>query len=87
MPILDANGNIQAGHYVSSGDALTVLDVGYTRQRVKLEYPTDNGVRVGYVANSDKIIYSGSKWHNGSTPEPVLDENGVKIGSLDPSAL
>ena len=84
--IRDANGNRIPGRYVSKGDNITVLDVGYTSQLTLLEYPTPSGVKSGYVANVPAYIqyYNPGRWLNGSTPESVMDENGAKIGSLDP---
>lgn len=84
--IRDANGSIIPGRYVSNGDNITVLDVGYTRQLALVEYPTPAGVRKGYVANVVSYIqyFGQSQWHNGSTTETVYDENGGVLGSLDP---
>lgn len=84
--IRDANGSIIPGRYVSNGDDITVLDVGYARQLALVEYPTPAGVRTGYVNNVTSCIqyYYQGRWQNGSTPEPVLDENDAKIGSLNP---
>jgi hypothetical protein len=84
--IRDANGSIIPGRYVSNGDNITVLDVGYTRQLVLVEYPTPLGVSKGYVANVVSCIqyYNQGQWQNGSTPETVYDENGGALGSLDP---
>ncbi|GKX68963.1 DUF3289 family protein [Inconstantimicrobium mannanitabidum] len=82
----DANGNGVSGHQVDTGDKVTVLDVGYTKQLVLLQYPAGNVVRQGYVNNDTKIIkyFNEGQWHNGSTSETVYDENNVAIGSLDP---
>ncbi|GKX68960.1 M14 family zinc carboxypeptidase [Inconstantimicrobium mannanitabidum] len=82
----DANGNGVGGHQVDTGDKVTVLDVGYTKQLVLLQYPAGNVVRQGYVNNDTKIIkyFNEGQWHNGSTSETVYDENNVAIGSLDP---
>ena len=84
--IRDANGSIIPGRYVSNGDGITVLDVGYTRQLALVEYPTPAGVRKGYVANVVSCIqyYNQNQWHNGSTTETVYDENGGVLGSLNP---
>ena len=84
--IRDANGSIIPGRYVSNGDNITVLDVGYRRQLALVEYPTSAGVRKGYVANAVSCLqyYHQGEWVNGSTPEAVLDDAGAKIGSLDP---
>ncbi|EPB8177073.1 SH3 domain-containing protein, partial [Clostridium perfringens] len=45
-----------------------------------------NVVRQGYVTNATNLIryFNQSMWHNGSTPEEVLDENGGHLGSLNP---
>lgn len=84
--IRDGAGNRIAGRYVSNGDNITVLDVSYSRQLALVEYPTPAGVRKGYVANVVSCIqyYNQDKWLNGSTSEPVLDENGGALGSLNP---
>jgi hypothetical protein len=84
--IRDANGNRIPGRYVSNGDKITVIDVSYSKQLVLVEYPTSSGVKSGYVKNMPILIkyYYQGQWRNGSTPEPVLDENGAKIGSLNP---
>ncbi|MFY8242369.1 SH3 domain-containing protein, partial [Clostridium perfringens] len=65
---------------------ITVLDVSYSRQLVLVQYPAGNVVRQGYVTNATNLIryFNQSMWHNGSTPEEVLDENGGHLGSLDP---
>lgn len=82
----DANGNRIPGRSVSVGDKITVLDVSYSRQLVLVQYPAGNVVRQGYVTNATNLIryFNQSMWHNGSTPEEVLDENGGHLGSLDP---
>ena len=84
--IRDANGSIIPGRYVSNGDDITVLDVGYTRQLALVEYPTPLGVSKGYVANVVSCIqyYNQGLWLNGSTTETVYDENGGVLGSLNP---
>jgi len=84
--IRDANGNRLDGHYVSNGDDFTVLDAGYTNQLNRVEYPTPNGVRVGYVRNVPSLIkyYHQDEWQNGSTPETVFDIEGRRIGTIDP---
>lgn len=84
--IRDANGNKIPGRCVAMGDDITVLDVSYSKQLVLLEYPTPSGVSKGYVANAVNCLqyHHQGKWLNGSTPEPVMDENGVKIGTLNP---
>jgi len=84
--IRDANGNRIPGRYVAKGDNITVLDVGYTSQLTLVEYPTQWGVSKGYVANVPSCIqyYHQGEWGNGSTPEPVLDDKGASIGTLNP---
>jgi len=86
MYVRDENGNILAGHSVSDGDYITVLDVGYTKQLAFVEYPTDSGVSSGYVTNATTLInyFNSGGWKNGSTIELVYDGNGVQIGSLSP---
>ena len=88
LPVRDSNGNIQSGRYVSNGDKITVLDIGYTKQLVLVEYPTASGVREGYISNDrDAIKYDNPyNWVNGSTPETVYlsHEGGAELGSLDP---
>lgn len=82
----DANGNLIPGRSVSVGDKITVLDVSYSKQLALVQYPAGNVVRQGYVTNATNLIryFNQSMWHNGSTPEEVLDENGQHLGSLDP---
>ncbi|MGU8324974.1 SH3 domain-containing protein, partial [Clostridium perfringens] len=82
----DANGNLIPGRSVSVGDKITVLDVSYSKQLALVQYPAGNVVRQGYVTNATNLIryFNQSMWHNGSTPEEVLDENGGHLGSLDP---
>ncbi|WP_283703713.1 SH3 domain-containing protein, partial [Clostridium perfringens] len=82
----DANGNLIPGRSVSVGDRITVLDVSYSKQLALVQYPAGNVVRQGYVTNATNLIryFNQSMWHNGSTPEEVLDENGGHLGSLDP---
>lgn len=82
----DANGNLISGRSVSVGDKITVLDVGYTKQLALVQYPAGDVVRQGYVTNATNLIryFNQSMWHNGSTPEEVLDENGGHLGSLNP---
>lgn len=82
----DGNGNQIQGRSVSDGDEVTILDVGYSKQLVLLQYPTSSGWRQGYVKNVTSIIkYLNPKnWLNGTTPETVYDENGNKLGTLNP---
>ncbi|HAT4186711.1 TPA: SH3 domain-containing protein [Clostridium perfringens] len=82
----DENGNRIPGRSVSVGDKITVLDVGYTKQLALIQYPAGNVVRQGYVTNATNLIryFNQSMWHNGSTSEEVLDENGQHFGSLNP---
>lgn len=82
----DSNGNLIPGRSVSVGDRITVLDVSYSKQLALVQYPAGNVVRQGYVTNATNLIryFNQSMWHNGSTPEEVLDENGGHLGSLDP---
>ena len=83
--IRDANGVKQAGHYVSNGDNVTILDVSGSRQLCLVEYPTASGVKSGYINNVVKCIqyYNQGQWSNGSTPENVMNEDGSHLGSLD----
>ena len=82
----DANGNQISGRVVSNGDKITVLDVGYTKQLALVQYPAGSVVRQGYVTNATNLIryFKQGEWLNGSTTEPVLDENGGSLGSLSP---
>lgn len=82
----DANGNQISGRVVSNGDKITVLDVGYTKQLALVQYPEGSVVRQGYVTNATNLIryFKQGEWLNGSTTEPVLDENGGSLGSLSP---
>lgn len=82
----DANGNRIPGRSVSNGDKITVLDVGYTKQLALVQYPAGDVVRQGYVTNATNLIryFRQGEWLNGSTTEPVLDENGSSLGSLSP---
>ncbi|MGU8794095.1 SH3 domain-containing protein, partial [Clostridium perfringens] len=82
----DENGNIIPGRSVSDGDNITVLDVGYTKQLALVQYPAGKVVRQGYVTNATNLIkyFNQYSWHNGSTEEEVVDENGGHLGSLSP---
>ena len=83
----DANGNQILGITVSDGDEITVLDIGYSKQLVLVQYPTSSGYRQGYVTNATSIIkYKDDySWVNGSTPEAVYDlDKTTQIGTLDP---
>ena len=83
----DANGNQISGRTVSDGDEITVLDIGYSKQLVLVQYPTGSGYRQGYVSNATSIIkYNDNySWVNGSTPEAVYDlDKTTQIGTLDP---
>jgi hypothetical protein len=84
--IRDVNGTKIEGHFVANGDCITVLDVSFSRQLALVEYPTSSGVRSGYVKNMPSLIQycHQDQWHNGSTSEVVYDENGGKLGSLNP---
>lgn len=84
--IRDINGKEVSGRQVDNGDKITVLDVSYSRQLTLVQYPAGSVVRQGYVRNIPSIIkyYNQGQWHNGSTPEEVLDENGEHLGSLKP---
>ena len=88
IPVKDGNGNLSAGHFVSAGDIVTVINVSYSRQLIELEYPVSNGgVRSGFVSVSNNIIYlSPNAWHNGSTSENTYNDanKNLKIGSLSP---
>ena len=82
----DRNGNIIPGRSVSVGDRITVLDVSYSKQLALVQYPAGSVVRQGYVTNATNLIryFKQGEWLNGSTTEPVLDENGGSLGSLSP---
>ena len=83
----DANGNQIPGRTVSDGDEITVLDIGYSKQLVLVQYPTGSGYRQGYVSNATSIIkYKDDySWVNGSTSEAVYDlDKTTQIGTLDP---
>ena len=82
----DENGNLIPGRSVSVGDRITVLDVSYSKQLALVQYPAGNVVRQGYVTNATNLIryFKQGEWLNGSTTEPVLDENGGSLGSLSP---
>ncbi|WP_415336044.1 SH3 domain-containing protein [Clostridium perfringens] len=82
----DANGNRIPGRSVSVGDRITVLDVSYSKQLALVQYPAGSVVRQGYVTNATNLIryFKQGEWLNGSTTEPVLDENGGSLGSLSP---
>lgn len=82
----DANGNRIPGRSVSIGDRITVLDVSYSKQLALVQYPAGSVVRQGYVTNATNLIryFKQGEWLNGSTTEPVLDENGGSLGSLSP---
>ncbi|MGU8520955.1 M14 family zinc carboxypeptidase, partial [Clostridium perfringens] len=78
--------NIIPGRSVSDGDNITVLDVSYSKQLALVQYPAGKVVRQGYVTNATNLIryFKQGEWLNGSTTEPVLDENGGSLGSLSP---
>ena len=80
----DQVGNLIKGCSVSVGDKITVLDVSCTKQLALVQYPAGNVVKQGYVTNATKLIryFKPYEWHNGSTEEEVLDENGHHLGSL-----
>ncbi|WP_283696795.1 M14 family zinc carboxypeptidase [Clostridium perfringens] len=82
----DANGNLIPGRSVSVGDKITVLDVSYSKQLALVQYPAGSVVRQGYVTNATNLTryFKQGEWLNGSTTEPVLDENGGSLGSLSP---
>ena len=82
----DCNGNIEKGHYLSQGDKIQVQDVSYSKQLVKVLYPTPNGYRQAYIKNvTSGIKYTGRLWRNGSTSEVVYDnDKKTVIGSLSP---
>ncbi|WP_394864795.1 M14 family zinc carboxypeptidase [Clostridium perfringens] len=82
----DANGSLIPGRSVSVGDRITVLDVSYSKQLALVQYPAGSVVRQGYVTNATNLIryFKQGEWLNGSTTEPVLDENGGSLGSLSP---
>lgn len=83
--IRDSNGNKISGRSVSNGDKITVLDVGYTKQLVLVQYPAGSVVRQGYVTNATNLIkytHQG-EWHNGSTSETVYDAHDKILGSID----
>ena len=86
LDVRDAHGNSIPGREVNAGDELTVLDVGYTRQLALVQYPAGGAIRQGYVTNNARYIKykNPNNWYNGSTPEPVLDGNGVQIGTINP---
>ncbi|WP_330509558.1 SH3 domain-containing protein (plasmid) [Clostridium perfringens] len=82
----DANGSLIPCRSVSVGDRITVLDVSYSKQLALVQYPAGSVVRQGYVTNATNLIryFKQGEWLNGSTTEPVLDENGGSLGSLSP---
>ena len=63
-----------------------MLDMSGSKQLVMVEYPTQQGVRAGYISNVITVIRydKQDKWKNGSTTEIVYEEAGGKLGSLDP---
>ncbi|MCX0369000.1 M14 family zinc carboxypeptidase, partial [Clostridium perfringens] len=56
------------------------------KQLALVQYPAGSVVRQGYVTNATNLIryFKQGEWLNGSTTEPVLDENGGSLGSLSP---
>lgn len=85
--VRDAEGNVIEGRRVDDGDRITVLDVGYSSQLVRVQYPTPSGMRSGFINNVASLIHYDFEYQyqNGSTPEPVYDESGkAVIGSIDP---
>ncbi|MGL5803682.1 MAG: M14 family zinc carboxypeptidase, partial [Cetobacterium sp.] len=84
LDVRKADGSVIPGCEISKGDPLTVIDVSYSRQLALVQYPTPGGIKQGY-ATAKYIDYKNQgNYHNGSTPEPVINYDGSSLGSLDP---
>ncbi|SHJ25653.1 N-acetylmuramoyl-L-alanine amidase [Clostridium cavendishii DSM 21758] len=84
--IRDENGNVIPNRRVDIGDKVTILDISYSKQLIKLEYPTPLGVRRGWIKNSPNYIryFYKNQYKNGSTLEDIYQNSDViyKIGSI-----
>ena len=82
--VRDSNGNIITGKRVDIGDSIKVKEINYDKQLAYVEYSTSNGRSSGWITNCSIIsYYYQGQYKNGSTPEPVYDAAGKKIGSLN----
>ena len=81
----DASGN-QIGGRVDIGDKCRIDDVSYSKQLCSIEYPVKGGTKKAYIKNVPSMIrYTGRIWRNGSTSEPVYDnDQKSNIGKLNP---
>lgn len=82
----DSNGNKDGGR-IDIGDKVKVVDVSYSKQLIKVEYPVQGGTKIAYATNAVnciKYLYQ-DQYKNGSTIEPVYEDAGCKrkIGALD----
>lgn len=92
--ILDADGNVApGGHCVSKWDGVVVLDIGYSKQLILIQYPAGNVIRQGYISTGlnslTKLEFSNLEanfWQNGSTSETVYlsYEGDSVLGTIDP---
>jgi N-acetyl-anhydromuramyl-L-alanine amidase AmpD len=82
----DSSGNIIPGR-VDIGDKVTILDVSYSKQLIKLEYPTPNGVKTAWIKNAPYCIkyFYQEQYKNGSTSESVYQDSSLanRIGSVN----
>ncbi|MGL5649967.1 MAG: M14 family zinc carboxypeptidase, partial [Clostridium sp.] len=75
LQLKDANGNNVSGT-VTSGDSITVLDVGHSKQLTLVQYPAGGGVKQGYVSNNTNLIKYNNEydWYNGASEEYVYSK-------------
>lgn len=81
----DENGQVIPGR-VDIGDKVTILDVSYSKQLIKLEYPTAQGVKTAWIKNVTNCIkyFYKDQYGNGSTSESVYQDSSLanRIGSV-----
>ncbi|SHJ99853.1 N-acetylmuramoyl-L-alanine amidase [Clostridium cavendishii DSM 21758] len=79
------NGDVVPGR-VNIGDKVTILDVSYSKQLVKVQYPTPNGVKTAWIRNATNCIsyFYKNQYKNGSTIENVYQNANLssRIGNL-----
>ena len=82
----DWDGNKNGGR-VDIGDKVKILDVSYSKQLIKVTYPTSSGSKTAYATNATNCIkyHYQDQYQNGSTSESVYETSSCsnKIGTLD----
>ena len=77
----------KTGGRVDIGDKVKILDVSYSKQLIKVTYPTSNGCKTAYATNATNCIkyHYQDQYKNGSTSETVYETSSCKnvIGTLD----